>query len=149
MRNGVGQGEGAAPAAAKNVHLAVDVQLVAQRRHVVDQVLGGIIGQRRCCVIIARTGCALAATALVEKHDAIPLRIEKPGGRTVAASARPAMHDDDRLAGERAVLLPIDPMLGKSWRSQMAGPDEGWVRRLVVWRGRLSACIHGNYFCDK
>jgi len=31
----------------------------------------------------------------------------------------------------------------------MAGPDEGWVRGLVVWRGRLSACIHGNYFRDK
>jgi hypothetical protein len=76
MRDGVGQGEGAAPAAAKNVHLAVDVQLVAQRRHVVDQVLGRIVDQRRCCVIIARTGRALAATALVEKHDAVSLRIE-------------------------------------------------------------------------
>ena len=59
------------------------------------------------------------------------------------------MHNNDRLAGERAVLLPIDPMLGKSRRSQMAGPDEGWARRLVVWRGRLGACIHGNYFCHK
>src|SRR6202011_380561 len=59
------------------------------------------------------------------------------------------MHDDDRLAGERAVFLPIDPMLGKSRRSQMARPDEGRVRRLVVGRGRLGACIHGNYFCDK
>jgi hypothetical protein len=67
----------------------------------------------------------------------------------VAACTRPAMHDDDRLAGERAVFLPIDPMLGKSRRSQMARPDEGRVRRLVVWRGRLGACIHGNYFCDK
>jgi hypothetical protein len=67
----------------------------------------------------------------------------------MAACTRPAMHEDDRLAGERAVFLPIDPMLGKSRRSQMAGPDEGWVRRLVVWRGRLDACIHGNYFCDK
>jgi len=148
MRNGVGQGEGAAPAAAKNVHLAVDVELVAQRRHVVDQVLGRIVGERRCCVIIARTGRALPATALVEKHDAVSLRIEKPGGRAVAACARPAMHDDDRLASERAVLLPIDPMLGKSRRSQMAGPDEGWVGRRIVGRGRLSACIHGNYFCD-
>jgi hypothetical protein len=59
------------------------------------------------------------------------------------------MHDDDRLAGERAVFLPIDPMLGKSRRSQMAGPNEGWVGRLVVLRGRLGVCIHGNYFCDK
>src|SRR6202035_1391004 len=132
MRDGVGEGEGAAPAAAKNVHLAVDVQLVAQRPHVVDQVLGGIVGQRQRCVIIARTGRALAATALIEKHDAVSLRIEKPGGRAVAACTRPTMHDDDRLARERAVLLPIDPMLRKSWRSQMAGPDEGWVRRLVV-----------------
>ena len=145
MRDGVGQGEGAAPAAAKNVHLAVDVQLVAQRRHVVDQVLGRIVGQRLCCVIIARTGRALAATALVEKHDAVSLRIEKPGGRAVAACTRPAMHDDDRLAGRRAVFLPIDPMLGKSGRRQMTGPDEGWVRRLVVWRGCLGACIHGSY----
>jgi hypothetical protein len=31
----------------------------------------------------------------------------------------------------------------------VAGPDEGWVRRLVVWRGRLGACIHGNYFYNK
>ena len=29
MRDGVGQGQGAGPAAAKNVHLALDVQLVA------------------------------------------------------------------------------------------------------------------------
>src|SRR5438067_3646496 len=62
---------------------------------------------------------------------------------------RPAMHDDDRLAGRRAVFLPIDPMLGKSGRRQMTGPDEGWVRRLVVWRGCLGACIHGSYFCDR
>jgi len=143
MHDGVGQGEGAAPAAAKNVHLAVDVQLVTQRRHVIDQMLGRIVGQRRCCVIIARTGRTLAATALVEKHDAVSLRIEKPGGRAVAAGTRPAMHDNDRLAGERAVFLPIDTMLGKSRRSQMARPDEGWVRRLAVWRGRLGACIHG------
>jgi hypothetical protein len=31
----------------------------------------------------------------------------------------------------------------------MTGPDEGWVRRLVVWSGCLGACIHGKYFCDK
>src|SRR6202008_4522367 len=114
--------------------------------HVVDQMLGRIVGQRRCWVIIARTGRALAATALVEEHDAVSMRIEKPGGRAVAACTRPAMHDDDRLAGERAVLLPIDPMLGKSRRSQMAGPDEGWVPRPVIWRGRLGVCIHGYYF---
>jgi hypothetical protein len=53
------------------------------------------------------------------------------------------MHDNDRLAGERAVFLPIDTMLGKSRRSQMARPDEGWVRRLAAWRGGLGVCIHG------
>ena len=149
MRDGVGQGKGATPAAAKNVHLAIDVQLVAERRHVVDQVLGRIVGQRRRCVIMAGTGRALAATALVEKHNAVSLRTEKPCGRAVAACTRPAMHNDDRLPGERAVFLPINPMLGKSRRGQMAGPNEGWARRLVVWRGRLGACIHGKYFCDK
>jgi hypothetical protein len=47
------------------------------------------------------------------------------------------MHDDDRLAGERAVLLPIDPMLGKSWRSQMPdrmkGGFAGWLFDVAVW----------------
>jgi hypothetical protein len=132
MRNRVSQGEGAAPAAAENMHPAVDAQLVAQRQHVVDQVLGRIVCQRRGCVIIARTGRTLAAAALVEKDDTVPLRVEKPGERAVAARTWPTMHDDDRLAGERAVFLPVDPMLRKSRRDQMAGPDEGRVRRLGV-----------------
>jgi hypothetical protein len=58
------------------MHLAVDAQLVAQRQHVVDQVLSRIVGQRRRCVIVARTGRAFAATALVEEDDAVPLRIK-------------------------------------------------------------------------
>jgi hypothetical protein len=58
------------------VHLAVDVQLMAQRRNIVDQVSGRIVGQRRCCVFFARAGCALAAAALVEQDDAVPLRIK-------------------------------------------------------------------------
>src|SRR5262245_59054554 len=113
----------------------------------------------RCWVVLSvSAGVASSSLALgvllpqprwSKKHDAVSLRIEKPSGGAVAACTRPAMHDDDRLAGERAVFLPIDPMLGKSWRRQMAGPDEQWVRRLVVWRGRLGACIHGNYFYDK
>jgi hypothetical protein len=40
-------------------------------------------------------------------------------------------------------------MLGKSGRRQMTGPDEGWVRWLVIWSGCLGACVHGKYFCDK
>jgi hypothetical protein len=31
----------------------------------------------------------------------------------------------------------------------MTGPDEGWVRKLVVWSGCLGDCIHGKYFCGK
>lgn len=153
MRDGVSQREGAAPAAAENMHPAVDAQLVAQRQHVVDQVLSRIVGQRRRCVIVARTGRALAATALVEEDDAVPLRIKKSGERAVAPRTRSAMHDDDRLAGERAVFLPVDPMIRKSRCGQMAGPDEGRVRRSVcagvVWCGCLGDFIHGDDFCDK
>jgi GNAT superfamily N-acetyltransferase len=54
-----------------------------------------------------------------------------------------------RHGAEARAAIPIDPMLGKSGSRQMTGPDEGWVRRLVVWRGRLGACIHERYFCDK
>jgi hypothetical protein len=76
--DGIRQREGAAPAAAEHVHLAVDVQLMAQGRNIVDQVLGRIVGQRRSCVIIfARTGRALAATAVVEQDDAVPLRVDE------------------------------------------------------------------------
>jgi hypothetical protein len=51
------------------------------------------------------------ASALVEKHDAVSLRIEKPGGRAEAACTGPATHDDDRLAGERATYARI-PLSG-------------------------------------
>jgi hypothetical protein len=150
--DGIGQREGAAPAATEDVHLAVDVQLMAQRRNIVDQVSGRIVGERRCCVIFARAGCALAAAALVEQDDAVPLRIKKPGGRAVATRTRSAMHDHHGLAGERPVFLPIDSMVGKSRRGQMAGPDEGRVRRPVcariVWRSCVGDCIHGVDFCD-
>ena len=74
MDDGVSQRERASPAAAKDVHLAVDVQLMAQGRNIVDQVSGRVVCQRRRCVIFARAGRALAAAALVEQDDAIPLR---------------------------------------------------------------------------
>jgi hypothetical protein len=58
------------------------------------------------------------------------------------------MHDDYRLASERTVFFPVDPMLRKSRGGQMAGPDEGRVRRSVsagvVWRGCLGDFIHGE-----
>ena len=113
---------------------------------------GSIVGQRRCCVIFARAGSAFATAALVEEDDAVALRIKKPGDRAVAAHTRSTMHDHHRLAGGRPVFLPVDPMVGKSRRGQMAGPDEGWVRRPVcariVCRRCLGDCIHGVDFCD-
>src|SRR5436190_24220347 len=81
---------------------------MAQGRNIVDQVLGRIVGQRRSCVVFACAGRALAATALVEQDDAVPLRIKKPGRRAMAARTRSAMHHHDRLAAERPVFLPID-----------------------------------------
>jgi hypothetical protein len=47
------------------------------RRHVIDEMLGRVVGQRRGRVVVARTGGAFTTTALVEQDDAIALRIKK------------------------------------------------------------------------
>jgi len=52
------------------VHLAVDVQLVAQARHVIDQVPGRIVGHASVASSSLALGVLLRQPALVEKHDA-------------------------------------------------------------------------------
>src|SRR3954467_11076343 len=96
------------------MHLATDAQLVTKRRYVIDQVLRRVVGQRRGSIIVAGTGRTLSATALVEQDDPVPLRIKKPGERSVAWRTRSAMHDHDRFACEHPVFLPINSMAPKS-----------------------------------
>ena len=71
MDDGVSQRERASPAAAKDVHLAVDVELTTQAQHVIDQMRGRVVGE--CCrgVVVLCAGCAFATAALVEKNDPV------------------------------------------------------------------------------
>src|SRR5205814_5342992 len=97
MRDGVSQSEHAAPTAAENVHLAVDIQLPPQPQHVTDKMLGRIVGKSCCWVVVACTGGTLAAAALVEKDNPVSVGIEKASERFVTARSWPSMHDQDRL----------------------------------------------------
>jgi len=110
MRDGVSQGERAAPAAAEDVHLAMDIQLPSQPQHVADKMLGRIVGKGCRSVVVACAGRTLAAAALVEKDDPVSVGIEKVSKRLVAARARPSMHEHDRLAVFRTILFPINPV---------------------------------------
>ncbi len=134
MRDGISQGERAAPTAAKDVHLAVDTQLAPQPQHVADKMLGRIVGKGCHGVIVARARRTLAAAALIEKNDPVSIRIEKASERLVTARARPSMHDHDRLTISRAVFFPVNLVLWLLLDSQMA--------RFVAARVRVSVCIH-------
>src|SRR5262252_3207765 len=110
MDDGVSQRERASPAAAKDVHLAVDIELTAQAQHVIDQMRGRVVGE--CCrgVVVLCAGCAFATAALVEKNDPVSLRVEKVGVKLAASRARPAVQEHDRLAVFRTVFFPINPV---------------------------------------
>src|ERR1700745_3427435 len=97
MDDGVSQRERASPAAAKDVHLAVDIKLTAQAQHVIDQMRGRVVGE--CCrgVVVACAGCAFATAALVEKNDPVSLRVKKVGVKLVASRARSAVAEAERL----------------------------------------------------
>jgi hypothetical protein len=79
MGYGVSQSERASPAAAKDVHLAVDIEFTAEPQHVIDQMSGRVVGERRGSVVVACARCAFATATLVEKNDPVSLRIEKVG----------------------------------------------------------------------
>src|SRR4051794_32083138 len=137
MRDGVSQGECAAPAAAENVHLAVDMQLLPQAQYVADQMLGRIVGKGCRCVIVAGTRRTLAAAALVEKNDPVSIRVEKASERLVRARSRPAVHEHDRLSVCRAVFFPINLILWILLHNQMAS--------FIAERVWIPACIHFVY----
>ena len=51
---------------------------------------------------------AAAAAALVEQEDAVARRVEEAPRLRVAARARPAVQEHDRLALGIAAFLPVD-----------------------------------------
>ena len=105
MAFGVGQGQRAAPRSAKH-QPAVDLQVPAQRLHVIDELPGGValqVGRRA-------TGVRRASStaALIEQHDAIRRRIEQSAMPRRAAGTGPAVHHQRRLATRIAARLPVD-----------------------------------------
>jgi hypothetical protein len=125
MGYGVSQGERTSPAATENMHFAGDVQLPTQFQHILDEMLGRIVGKGCRRVVVACARCALSAPALVEENDPISRRIEKAGEGAMTSGARPAMHEHDRLAVYRAVFFPVNPVL----RIPMNGKVAGFVAR--------------------
>ena len=53
-----------------------------------------------------RAGCS-AAAALIEQHDAVRVGVEEAPLLRARAAARPAVHEDDRLARRVARLLSV------------------------------------------
>ena len=100
VRFGVGQRQGAAPAAAEH-DPPIDAEVLAQLLDVRDEIPGRVLPE-------LREGRALAAAALVVQHDAPLLRIEVAVVDRVDAAARPAVQEDERLAARVAALLEVD-----------------------------------------
>src|SRR5882762_1210016 len=134
MRDGVSQGERAAPTAAEDVHLAVDIQLAPQPQHVADKMLGRIVGKGCRRVVVACAGRTLAAAALVKKNDLVSVGIEKASERLVTARSRPSMHDHDRLTVSGTVFFPVNLVFWMLLDSQMP--------RFVAGRALMPVCTH-------
>src|ERR1051325_5523676 len=141
MRDGVSQGERTAPTAAEDVHLAVNIQFPTQPQHVVDQMLGRIVGKGWRWVVLTCAGRTLAAAALVEKNYPVSVGIENASERLVTAPSRPSMHPQDRLTISRAVFFPVNLVSWMLLDGQMAEPVTG--RRRISVRARL--VCHGRH----
>ena len=103
MLLGVGEPERAAPRAAED-EPALDAEVHAKRFDVRDQMPGRVVGERRVRL-------ALAATALIEEHDAIALGVEEatlPGTRP---AARSTVQEDGGLTVGVARLLEVERVL--------------------------------------
>jgi hypothetical protein len=59
-------------------------------------------------VLEARMGAAAAAAALVKEEDAVARGIEEPPRPGIAARARAAVQENDRLALRVAAFLPVN-----------------------------------------
>src|SRR5690606_28216455 len=92
--------QGGAPAAAEYLP-AVDAQLDPQRLDVLDQVPRGVVDQVRI-----RGGAA--ATALVEQHDPVLLRVVEATHLVAAAATRPTVQQHHRFAFRVPALLVLE-----------------------------------------
>jgi len=102
MRLGIGQRQRRTPGTAKH-HPAVDTKLFAQFLDVRHQLPSGVIAQ-----LGVRSG--LPATALVEQHDAIALRVEKPPVHRLATGPWPTVQEQHRQALRAAAFLDVQGM---------------------------------------
>jgi hypothetical protein len=82
--------------------------VIAEPFDVRKQVSGGV--GREMYSEVARMRQAPAAAALIEKHNAIGMRIEKAACAGRAPRARAAMEHDDRFTAWIATSLPVDEM---------------------------------------
>jgi hypothetical protein len=99
MMLGIGQCEGGAPGAAEH-EPAIDAEMRAQLLHVLDQM-------RRRIVLDLAQWLGPAAAALVENHDAVEGRVEKPAVGGIGAGARTSVEKHDRHTLGVAALLII------------------------------------------
>ncbi len=140
---GIGQRQGAAPRAAEQ-QPALDPQPLAQRLHVADEVVRGVVGQ-------LSQGFRAAGAALVEDDDAIVIRVEEPAVDRRRAGAGSAMQEHRRRPIGIAALLPIHLVrpaqleragLIRLDRIEESAPDHRSSRK-VLRRGRRTVlCRH-------
>src|SRR5664279_364250 len=94
---------------------ALDPEVGPDLLHVLDQIPGRV-------VLEAGARSAATAAALIEKHDAVGIRVEESALRRRGSAARPAVDENDRLAIRTAALLDVDVVqignlyvLGQEW----------------------------------
>src|SRR3954462_7298848 len=100
MRLGVGERERAAPRPSEH-EPAIDAEVYAQGFDVGHQVPGGVVDQRGVRL-------ALAATALVEEHDAIAFWVEEATLPRARPTPWAAMQKHRRLAARIPGLFEIN-----------------------------------------
>ena len=122
----VRKGECATPGATEDLP-PLDVAMLAKSLDVSDQVPGGV----RTEIGFGFTGVrpALAATALIEQYDAIACRVEQPPDRGLEPSARPAVQEDNRLAGRIATLFPVNLLTVADIQHAGGVRLDRWIKR--------------------
>jgi hypothetical protein len=104
MRLRVCERERTAPRPAEDLP-AVDAEVAPQQLEICDQVPRGVVPQLGVGIRDVRGRSA--AAALIEQHNAVPLRIEEPAVPGRGTAAGPAVQEDDGLSVGISALLPI------------------------------------------